>query len=205
MSNVVSREAISNHGRVTAHQVCCVVPLKITSHTVCVYSSLLTLSDKCCEQHSLIMIPILSTLLRVAGVNPGKFFHETGAPRRKVPGLTISPCCRFQWAAGLCNPWSCVCFILNVHVSHRPQVVTFHNQRDFVFVRHHRYIFAPKRGNGQQSKEEHQTGANIQELGPRFTLRLKWLQEGTFNTQFGEFEWILKRKEMEPTRRTFNL
>ncbi len=75
-----------------------------------------------------------------------------------------------------------------------------------MFVRHHRYIFAPKRGEvGQQSKKEQHVGANLQELGPRFTLRLKWLQEGTFNTQFGEFEWILKRKEMEPTRKTFNL
>ncbi len=77
-----------------------------------------------------------------------------------------------------------------------------------MFVRHHRYIFAAtKRGGAgqQQPKKEQKTGANLQELGPRFTLRLKWLQEGAFDTQFGEFEWILKRKEMEPTRRTFNL
>ncbi len=76
-----------------------------------------------------------------------------------------------------------------------------------MFVRHHRYIFATNKGDGQlqQSRKEQKMGAKLQELGPRFTLRLKWLQEGIFDTQFGEYEWILKRKEMEPTRRTFNL
>jgi len=65
------------------------------------------------------------------------------------------------------------------------QVVTFHNQRDFIFVRHHRYIYR---------KEQDKTRARLQELGPRFTLKLKWLQEGSFNTKFGEYEWIQKRK-----------
>lgn len=45
----------------------------------------------------------------------------------------------------------------------------------------------------------------LQELGPRFTLKMRWLQEGTFDTQFGEYEWIHKRKEMDSTRRTFHL
>lgn len=45
----------------------------------------------------------------------------------------------------------------------------------------------------------------VQELGPRFTLKMRWLQEGTFDTQFGEYEWIHKRKEMDSTRRTFHL
>jgi hypothetical protein len=76
------------------------------------------------------------------------------------------------------------------------QVVTFHNQRDFIFVRHHRYIYR---------KENDKTRAKLQELGPRFTLKLKWLQEGTFNTEFGEYEWISKRKQMETSRRKFNL
>ena len=44
----------------------------------------------------------------------------------------------------------------------------------------------------------------IKELGPRFTLKLKWLQEGTFDTAFGEYEFINKRKE-DTSRRKFNL
>lgn len=119
------------------------------------------------------------------------------------------------------------------------QVVTFHNQRDYIFVRHHRYIFeektakqielAQKQKNKQEQqqtkKKKKQTNgveddddeserplevqdrvkARLQELGPRFTLKLRWLQEGTFDTQFGEYEWIHKRKEMDTTRRRFHL
>lgn len=72
------------------------------------------------------------------------------------------------------------------------RVITFHNQRDFIFVRHHRYIF--------DNKEK----SRIQELGPRFTLKLRWLQKGTFDTQTGELEWIHKR-EMDSSRRRFFL
>lgn len=46
------------------------------------------------------------------------------------------------------------------------QVVTLHNQRDFIFVRRHRYVF----------KSEDRVG--LQELGPRFTLRLRRILRG---------------------------
>ncbi|XP_061593142.1 ribosome production factor 1 [Cololabis saira] len=73
------------------------------------------------------------------------------------------------------------------------QVATFHNQRDFVFFRFHRYIF----------KNEKKVG--IQELGPRFTLKLRSLQKGTFDSKYGEYEWVLKRHEMDSCRRKFQL
>jgi len=76
------------------------------------------------------------------------------------------------------------------------QVVTFHNQRDFIFVRHHRYIY---------KQENEKMRARLQELGPRFTMKMKWLQEGTFNTQFGEYEWYYQRAHMDKTRRKFHL
>ncbi|ORX46907.1 Brix-domain-containing protein [Piromyces finnis] len=72
------------------------------------------------------------------------------------------------------------------------QVATFHNQRDFIFFRRHRYIFK----DGKK--------VNLQELGPRFTLKLKSLQRGTFDTKFGDYEWIF-RPEMETSRRRFFL
>ncbi|KAI1712305.1 brix domain-containing protein [Ditylenchus destructor] len=82
---------------------------------------------------------------------------------------------------------------------HTPQytgrrAVTFHNQRDYIFFRHHRYEF---KENGER--------AALHELGPRFTLRLKWLQKGTYDTREGEYEWTLKRHEMETSRRRFFL
>ncbi|XP_036443244.1 ribosome production factor 1 [Colossoma macropomum] len=73
------------------------------------------------------------------------------------------------------------------------QVATFHNQRDFIFFRFHRYIF----------KNEKRVG--IQELGPRFTLKLRSLQKGTFDSKFGEYEWVHKRHEMDSNRRKFHL
>ena len=75
------------------------------------------------------------------------------------------------------------------------QVVTFHNQRDFIFVRHHRYIY---------KKENDKVRARLQELGPRFTLKLKWLQEGTFDSESGEYEWVHKRGLLT-NRKKFNL
>ncbi len=34
--------------------------------------------------------------------------------------------------------------------------------------------------------------AALQELGPRFTLKLRSLQKGTFDSKYGEYEWVLK-------------
>ncbi|GFQ70576.1 brix domain-containing protein F44G4.1 [Trichonephila clavata] len=76
---------------------------------------------------------------------------------------------------------------------HGRRVVTFHNQRDYIFVRHHRYEF------------KNATKAALQEIGPRFTLRLRSLQKNTFDSKFGEYEWVLKRHEMETSRRRFFL
>jgi len=72
------------------------------------------------------------------------------------------------------------------------RVMTFHNQRDFVFFRQHRYIF------------DSEKKARLQEIGPRFTLKLKYLQHGTFDSKFGEYEWIPK-KELVTSRRRFFL
>jgi ribosome production factor 1 len=105
------------------------------------------------------------------------------------------------------------------------QVATFHNQRDYIFVRHHRYIFEESKevivekkekandeneeedstSPSKKKSEKKKTKARLQELGPRFTLKLRWIQEGTFDTQFGEYEWFHKRKEMDTTRRRFHL
>uniref|UniRef100_A0A0A9WF81 Putative ribosome production factor 1 n=1 Tax=Lygus hesperus TaxID=30085 RepID=A0A0A9WF81_LYGHE len=75
------------------------------------------------------------------------------------------------------------------------RVVTFHNQRDYIFFRHHRYEFSPN------------AKPKLKELGPRFTLRLEYIQEGTFDTKLGEYEWIKsgRRRQVESSRRKFNL
>jgi len=64
------------------------------------------------------------------------------------------------------------------------RVVTLHNQRDFVFFRHHRYEFG----------EDGKTCA-IKEVGPRFTLKLHTMQLGTLNKKQGEYEFIYKPRD----------
>lgn len=88
--------------------------------------------------------------------------------------------------------------ILNGLFPHTPhiegrQVITFHNQRDYVFFRHHRFIF-----------DDDFTKVNLQEIGPRFTLRLLSIQKGTFDNQAGEYEFYYKNK-MGVRRRKFHL
>ncbi|KAI8043807.1 probable ribosome production factor 1 [Drosophila gunungcola] len=74
------------------------------------------------------------------------------------------------------------------------RAVTFHNQRDYIFFRHHRYEFSKE---GKRVK--------LRELGPRFTLKLRSLQEGTFDSKTGDYAWIIsnKRHAMESRRRFF--
>ncbi|KAK9812650.1 hypothetical protein WJX72_001266 [[Myrmecia] bisecta] len=85
------------------------------------------------------------------------------------------------------------------------RAVTFHNQRDFIFFRHHRYIFEEKQKREPGEKEKRAAViARLQELGPRFTLKLLSLQHGTFDTKGGEYEWVHKTT-MDTSRRRFFL
>lgn len=59
------------------------------------------------------------------------------------------------------------------------RTVTFHNQRDFVFFRHYRYNF-----------KDEGTKCKLQEIGPRFTLKCRYVQHGTFDAKSGEYEYI---------------
>lgn len=68
------------------------------------------------------------------------------------------------------------------------QVVTLHNQRDFIFFRMHRYIF----------KNEEKVG--LQELGPEFTLKLRRIQKGIRQ----DINWEYK-PELEKDKRKFYL
>lgn len=62
------------------------------------------------------------------------------------------------------------------------RVLTFHHQRDFIFFRHYRYIF--------DSAEE----ARLQEAGPRFTLKLLWMQEGPFDPSNGQYTYFRRAR-----------
>lgn len=61
------------------------------------------------------------------------------------------------------------------------QAVTFHNQRDFVFIRRHRYIF-----------DDAGKKARLQEIGPQFTLKLHGLYNAACDLKDAPVEWSWK-------------
>lgn len=95
------------------------------------------------------------------------------------------------------------------------QAVTLHNQRDYIFFRRHRYVFRDKKerekdvGYGLDGPDGKPGGAEIkeldvkvglQELGPRFTLKLRKVERGI---QEGVvWEW---KGGMEKDRKKFQL
>ncbi|KAK3048634.1 Ribosome production factor 1 [Extremus antarcticus] len=80
---------------------------------------------------------------------------------------------------------------------HGRQVVTLHNQRDYIFVRRHRYVFRDKRGteksiqgaDGKPMKGVEEIRAGLQELGPRFTLKLRRVDRGIQRASGQEWTW----------------
>ena len=67
------------------------------------------------------------------------------------------------------------------------RVITLHNQRDFIFFRQHRYEFeeVKKAKKGQPNVQ-----CILQEVGPRFTLKLEYLQSGVFDGDRYVVDWI---------------
>lgn len=90
------------------------------------------------------------------------------------------------------------------------QVVTLHNQRDYIFVRRHRYIFREKRQteknligpDGKEVKGVEGIRAGLQELGPRFTMKLRRIDKGIQRASGQEWEW---KGKMEKERTKFKL
>ena len=93
---------------------------------------------------------------------------------------------------------------------HGRQVITLHNQRDYIFVRRHRYVFRDKREteksvvgpDGKVVKGVEDIRAGLQELGPRFTLKLRRIDKGIQRASGQEWEWKAK---MEKVRTKFQL
>ncbi|UNI21495.1 Ribosome production factor 1 [Purpureocillium takamizusanense] len=95
------------------------------------------------------------------------------------------------------------------------QVVTLHCQRDFIFLRRHRYVFREKRtteknivgADGKEVKGVEGLRVGLQELGPRFTLKLRRVDKGigragSEGSDATQWEWKAK---MEKDRKRFNL
>ena len=93
------------------------------------------------------------------------------------------------------------------------QVVTLHNQRDYIFLRRHRYVFRDKRPSeksvvgtdGKEVKGAEEIRAGLQELGPRFTMKLRRIDKGIGRAgSNGVVEWQWKGG-MDKERTKFQL
>ncbi|KAI0195378.1 Brix domain-containing protein [Xylaria flabelliformis] len=95
------------------------------------------------------------------------------------------------------------------------QCVMFHQSRDYIFFRRHRYIIRDKKAteksvvgpDGTEMKGVENIRAGLQELGPRFTLKLRRIDKGIGRAGSDPNDpthWQWKAK-MEKNRKRFNL
>lgn len=90
------------------------------------------------------------------------------------------------------------------------QAVALHVQRDYIFLRRYRYVFREKRPteknvigpDGKEVKGVEGIRAGLQELGPRFTLKLRRIDKGIQRASGQEWEW---QGGMEKQRTKFQL
>lgn len=95
------------------------------------------------------------------------------------------------------------------------EVLTIHNQRDYLFVRRHRYKYRERRQTEKTVVDEEgkeipgfsDVRVGLQEIGPRFTLKLRRVDKGigragSEGDDAVQWEWKAK---MEKVRTKFNL
>ncbi|KAH7355548.1 anticodon-binding protein [Pyrenochaeta sp. MPI-SDFR-AT-0127] len=90
------------------------------------------------------------------------------------------------------------------------QVLTLHNQRDYIFMRRHRYVFRDKREtekpimgtDGKPLKGVEDVKVGMQEIGPRMTLKLRRIDRGIQFKSGQEWQW---KGRMEKKRTRFNM
>ncbi|KAJ4304107.1 Ribosome production factor 1 [Collariella sp. IMI 366227] len=154
--------------------------------------------------------PTLTYTIR--NYQPGKAILGHGNATNHYPELLLNG---FQTPLGLLAAKSMnTLFPAKPELSGR-QVVTLHNQRDYLFFRRHRYIFREARAteknvvgaDGKEMDAVKGIRAGLQEIGPRMTLKLRRVDKGIGKAgSEGDdaLKWEWKAK-MEKKRTRFNL
>lgn len=146
----------------------------------------------------------------ISGWVEGKKLPGHGNPTEHVPELILN---NFQTPLGLLTAHLFRTLFPPQPELEGRQVVTLHNQRDYIFVRRHRYVFRDKRPteksvtsqDGKEIKGVEGIRAGLQELGPRFTLKLRRVDKGIGRAgSDGVVEWEWKGA-MEKQRTKFQL
>lgn len=143
---------------------------------------------------------------------PGKHLPGHGNPTEHYPELILN---NFRTPLGLLTASLFrTLFPPSPEIEGR-QVVTLHNQRDYIFVRRHRYVFRDRKGTeravtqggdgpdgGKAMRGAEDVRAGLQELGPRFTMKLRRVDKGLQRMSGQEWEW---KAGMEKQRTKFQL
>ncbi|KAK3905826.1 ribosome production factor 1 [Staphylotrichum tortipilum] len=148
----------------------------------------------------------------VRNYQPGKAILGHGNATNHYPELLLNG---FKTPLGLLAAKS-----MNILFPPKPelagrQVLTLHNQRDYIFFRRHRYMFREARpteknvvgADGKEIDAVKGIRAGLQEIGPRMTLKLRRVDKGIGRAgSEGEdaLKWEWKAK-MEKKRTRFNL
>jgi ribosome production factor 1 len=162
---------------------------------------------------SIVHLPSGPTLhFSIANWVEGKKLPGHGNPTNHYPELILN---NFRTPLGLLTARLFLTLFQPQPELQGRQVVTLHNQRDYIFVRRHRYVFRDKRAteksvvgpDGKEIKGAEDIRAGLQELGPRFTLKLRRVDKGVgragSQSEEGlEWEW---KAHMEKKRTRFNL
>ncbi|EOO02793.1 putative brix domain-containing protein [Phaeoacremonium minimum UCRPA7] len=143
---------------------------------------------------------------------PGSKLPGHGNPQDYYPELLLNG---FSTSLGILTAGSLMhLFPPQPEIAGR-QVLTLHNQRDYIFVRRHRYVYRDKKTteksvdgvDGKPIAGFEQIRVGLQELGPRFTMKLRRVDKGIGRAgSEGEdaLQWEWKAK-MEKKRTRFNL
>ncbi|KAK2069212.1 hypothetical protein P8C59_003812 [Phyllachora maydis] len=118
----------------------------------------------------------------ISNYAPGHILPGHGNPTNHFPELLLN---NFKTPLGLLVAKSFETLFTRPELQGR-QVVTLHNMRDFVFVRRHRYVFREKKetekpvvaADGKEIPGMGGIRTGLQELGPRFTLKLRRVDKG---------------------------
>ncbi|KAG8532211.1 uncharacterized protein KY384_003852 [Bacidia gigantensis] len=137
----------------------------------------------------------------------GKKLPGHGQPTQHIPELILN---NFRTPLGLLTGHLFRTLFPSQSELQGRQVITLHNQRDYIFLRRHRYGFREKREreknvigpDGKDVQGVEGIRAGLQELGPRFTLKLRRVDKGIQRGSGQEWEW---KGGMEKTRTKFQL
>lgn len=171
------------------------------------FTDVIALGEASGRLHSLLLCHLPNgptALFRASGFVPARLIPDVGVRTRHAPELFLR---NFTTRVG-----RRVARMLHAMFPRGANflgrgVVTMHNQRDFIFLRSHRYIFtdhpdAPKPGGDAPRSVKR---VRIQELGPRLTLRLRWLKGSAYTLRSGTEEWALRAKDGASSRKKFFL